>query len=155
MIGAQETAVTLEFKNAEKAQQLVQNYTKALQEGDVAGMNAQLNENAMIYGIGGGLDSLNVAQHKEYFINSTNQYTHSISQDLYLAVKVENNWNECEWLLSCGTNTITDKKTKKEIEIPYHTVSMISDVKIVFIRYFYDMLNIMTKQGYTVTPPKE
>jgi ketosteroid isomerase-like protein len=154
-MSAQETEVTLEFDNATTATQLVVDYTAALQKGDVDKMNAQLHENAMIYGLGGGLDSLNVAQHKEYFLNSTNQYTHSITGDLYLPVKVEKNWNEGEWLLSWGTNTVTDKKTGKKIEIPYHTVSMISDGKIVFIRYFYDMLNIATSQGFTLTPPKE
>jgi len=156
MINAQEEPnVTLEFKNAETAEKLIRNYTDALQKGDVTGMNAQLHENAMIHGLGGGLDSLNVMQHKEYFINSTNQYTHSIEGDLYLPVKVENNWNEGEWLLSWGTNTITDKKTKKEIVVPYHTVSMIDDGKIIFIRYFYDMLNVATSQGFTITSPKE
>jgi ketosteroid isomerase-like protein len=147
--------VTLEFKNAETAVKLVQNYTTALQEGDVVKMNAQLHENARIYGLGGGLDSLTVVQHKEYFMNSTTQFTHSISQDLYLPVKVEGNWNEGEWLLSWGTNTITDKKTKKAMVVPYHTVSMIQGGKIVFIRYFYDMLNIMKSQGFTLTSPKQ
>lgn len=110
---AQDVDVTLEFKNAEIAEKLVRDYTSALQKGDVAGMNAQLHEKAMIHGLGGGLDSLNVMQHKKYFTNSTNQYTHSISGDLYLPIKVENYWNEGKWLLSWGTNTVTDKKTKK------------------------------------------
>lgn len=152
---AQEPEVTLEFENAAIANQLVRDYTAALQKGDVDKMNAQLHENAMIYGLGGGLDSLNVAQHKDYFINSTNQYKHSISGELYLPVKVDNNWNEGEWLLSWGTNTVTDKKAGTSIEIPYHTVSMIEGGKIVFIRYFYDMLNIIKNQGFTITPPKE
>ncbi|WP_204344980.1 nuclear transport factor 2 family protein [Psychroserpens algicola] len=147
--------VTLEFKNAETANQLVRNYTKALQNGDVAKMNAQLHENAMIYGLGGALDSLNVKQHTAYFTNSTNQFKHSITNDLYLPVKVEEYWNEGEWLLSWGTNTVTDKKTGKTIIIPYHSVSMVEGGKIVFMRYFYDMLNIMESQGFTLAPPKQ
>jgi ketosteroid isomerase-like protein len=150
-----EVKVNLEFENAKIASQIVQDYTKALQEGDVEKMNAQLHENARIYGLGGGLDSLNVTQHKDYFKQSTDQYTHSISSDLYLPVKVENNWNEGEWLLSWGTNTVTDKKTKKEIVIPYHSVSLVEGGKIVFMRYYYDMLNIATSQGFTLTPPKQ
>jgi len=39
---AQEPVTTLEFKNAAKALEVVQKYTKALQTGDVATMNAQL-----------------------------------------------------------------------------------------------------------------
>ena len=152
---AQEPKVTLEFKNSEVAEKLLRTYTEALQKGDVSNMNAQLHEKAMIYGLGGGLDSLTVEQHKEYYTNSTNQYTHKITNDLYLPVKVENNWNEGEWILSWGTNTVTDKKTGKEIVIPYHTVSRIDNGKIVFLRYFYDMLNIATSQGFTLTPPKE
>jgi len=151
---AQEATATLEFKNAEMAEKLAKNYTAALQSGDVDKMNAQLHEKAMIYGLGGGLDSMNVKQHKEYYINSTKQYKHAINGDLYLPVKVENNWNEGEWLLSWGTNTIVDKASGKEITIPYHTVSMIQDGKIMMMRYFYDTYNIAKIQGYTLTPPK-
>lgn len=152
---AQETGVTLEFENAVNAQELVQNYVKALQAGDVATMNAQLADNAMIYGLGGGLDSLNVAQHKEYYKNSTDTYRHVISQDLYLPVKVTNNWNEGEWVLTWGTNTVTNKKTGMKIPIQYHTVNLVKDDKIIMVRYFYDMLNIIESQGYTITPPSE
>ncbi len=118
-------------------------------------MNAQLHEKAMIYGLGGGLDSLNVAQHKDYFTQSTNQFKHSITRDIYLPVKVENNWNEGEWILSWGTNTITNKQTKNQIVVPFHTASLVEDGKIVFIRYYYDILNVATSQGYTLTPPKK
>ena len=152
---AQESKVTIEFKNAETAVKLIRTYTEALQKGDANTMNAQLHEKAMIYGLGGGLDSLNVQQHKEYYTNSTNQFKHSISRDLYLPVKVDNNWNEGEWILSWGTNTITNKKTGKEVVIPYHTASLIQDNKIIYIRYYYDMLNILTTQGYAITPPKK
>lgn len=152
---AQESEVTLEFENATTANELVQNYVKALQEGNVAKMNASLADNAMIYGLGGGLDSLNVAQHKEYFTNSTATYKHNITQDLYLPVKVKNNWNEGEWVLAWGTNTVTNKNTGKSIVIPYHTVNLIQNGKIIMTRYFYDMLNILESQGYTITPPKE
>jgi ketosteroid isomerase-like protein len=145
---------TLEFKNAAIASKLMQNYTTALQKGDVSAMNAQLHEKAVIYGLGGGTDSLTVAQHMEYFKNSTNQYKHAISGELYLPIKVENNWNEGEWLLTWGTNTVTDKKSGKEIEIPYHIAALVEGNKIVWMRYFYDMLNIAQSQGFTLTPPK-
>lgn len=150
---AQEMAVTLEFQNAATALEVVQKYTKALQAGDVATMNAQLAPDAMIYGLGGGLDSLTVAQHKEYFTTSTTAYKHTLSQELYLPVKVTNNWNEGEWILSWGTNTLTDKATGKAIVVPYHTASRIVNGKIEFIRYWYDMLSILETQGFKVTPP--
>jgi ketosteroid isomerase-like protein len=150
---AQDPVVTLEFANAETAMEVVQKYTKALQAGDVATMNAQLAPNAMIYGLGGGLDSLTVAQHREYYTNSTNQYRHSLTQELYLPVKVTNNWNEGEWVLSWGTNTITDKTTGKTIPIPYHTASLVSNGKITMLRYWYDMLNIVRGQGFEIKPP--
>lgn len=150
---AQEMAVTLEFQNAAKAMEVVQNYTKALQAGDVAKMNAQFAPGAMIYGLGGGLDSLTVAQHKEYYTTSTTNYKHSLSQELYLPVKVTNNWNEGEWILSWGTNTLTNKATGKTIAVPYHTASRLVNGKIEFIRYWYDMLGILEAQGFTITPP--
>ncbi|HSI75155.1 MAG TPA: hypothetical protein VK957_04660 [Lunatimonas sp.] len=145
--------VTLEFQNAAKAMEVVQTYTKALQAGDVATMNAQFATGAMIYGLGGGLDSLTVAQHKEYYTNSTNQFKHSLSQELYLPVKVTNNWNEGEWILSWGTNTLTNKASGQIIAVPYHTASRMENGKITFIRYWYDMLNILETQGFKVTPP--
>ncbi|OOG70577.1 nuclear transport factor 2 family protein [Algoriphagus sp. A40] len=145
--------VTLEFQNATTALEVVQKYTKALQAGDVATMNAQLAPDAMIYGLGGGMDSLTVAQHKEYFTSSTTNYKHSISQELYLPVKVTNNWNEGEWVLSWGTNTLTNKATGKTIVVPFHTAGRVVNGKIAYLRYWYDMLNILEAQGFTITPP--
>jgi len=145
---------TLEFENAESAATIVKNYISALQKGDVSVMNEQLAPNAMIYGLGGGLDSLNVAQHKEYFTNSASEYIHSITRDLYLPIKVANNWNEGEWVLTWGTNTITNKKSGNKIIVPYHTANLIANGKIVAMRYFYDMSNIMKNSGWTLTPPK-
>jgi len=153
-VDADEILTTLEFDNSETALQLVQDYVQALQDGNVDGMNAQLNENAMVYGLGGALDSLNVEQHKVYFTESTSDFTHSLSQDLYLPVKVENNWNEGEWVLSWGVNTITNKETNSAFPVPYHTVSRVENGKIVEMRYFYDMLNVITNQGFTITPPE-
>lgn len=155
LVSAQESEVTLEFENSETASQLVQNYLQALQEGNIEKMNQQLHANAMIYGLGGGLDSLNVSQHKDYYSSSTANYNHKISDDLYLPVKVKNNWNEGEWLLSWGTNTLTDKANGKSFEVPYHTASLIKDGKIVMIRYYYDSLNIRMQQGYTLNEPKK
>jgi ketosteroid isomerase-like protein len=152
---AQDLVTTLEFPNAAKALEVVQKYTKALQAGDVATMNAQLAPGAMIYGLGGGLDSLTVAQHREYYTNGTNQYKHTLSGELYLPVKVTNNWNEGEWVLSWGTNTIQDKKTGKTIPVPYHTAGRVENGKIVFLRYWYDMLNILEAQGFEVRPPSK
>lgn len=150
---AQEMAVTLEFQNAATAMETTQKYTKALQAGDVATMNAQFAPGAMIYGLGGGLDSLTVSQHKEYYTSSTTNYKHSLSGELYLPVKVTNNWNEGEWILSWGTNTLTNKATGKTIVVPYHTASRIVNGKIEYMRYWYDMLNILESQGFTITPP--
>lgn len=150
-----EVGVTLEFDNAATANELLQNYVKALQTGDVATMNAQLADNAMVYGLGGGLDSLNVAEHKEYFTNSTSTYKHVITQDLYLPVKVTNNWYEGEWVLAWGTDTITDKKTGKSSTIPYHSANLVQNGKIIRVFYYYDMLNVLETQGYTITPPSK
>ena len=155
MSNAQESTVTLEFENTETASEVVQNYVNALQNGDVPSMNSQLANNAMIYGLGGGLDSLNVSQHNKYYTDSTTEYEHSISQALYLPVKVTNNWNEGEWVLAWGTNTITNKKTGKSTIVPYHTANLVENGKITSSRYFYDMLNIIENQGFTITPPSE
>ena len=133
--------------------EVIQKYTKALQDGDVAAMNSLFAPDAMIYGLGGGLDSLTVTQHKEYYTTSIENYTHSLSQELHLPVKVTNNWNEGEWVLAWGVNTLTNKANGKTITVPYHTASRLENGKITFIRYWYDMLNIMTQQGFTISPP--
>jgi ketosteroid isomerase-like protein len=150
---AQEPVVTLEFQNAAKALEVVKAYTKALQAGDVAAMDALLAPGAMVYGLGGGLDSLTKAQHKEYYTNSTNQFKHSLSQELYLPVKVTNNWNEGEWVLCWGVNTIEHKATGKSNRIPYHTAAVVVNGKIARLNYWYDMLNLLRGQGYEVKPP--
>ncbi len=145
--------VTLEFPNAAKALEVVQNYVQALQAGDVSKMDAQLAPGIMVYGLGGGLDSLTKAQHKEYYTTSTTQYKHTVSGELYLPVKVANYWNEGEWVLAWGVNTITNKQTGKVISVPYHTASLVLNGKITMMRYWYDMLNILQNQGFTITPP--
>ncbi|MCC5932131.1 MAG: nuclear transport factor 2 family protein [Cyclobacteriaceae bacterium] len=150
---AQEMSVTLEFKNAATALEVIQKHSKAIEAGDVAALTAQFAPNAMIYGLVGALDSLTVAQHAEFYTNSFNQYKHRISQDLYLPVKVTNNWNEGEWILSWGINTVTDKASGETITIPYHTASMVSNGKITMVRYWYDILNILQNQGYVIKPP--
>lgn len=155
LIGAQEPQVTLDFDNAETASQIVQKYVKALHDENVSEMNALLAPNAVVNGLGGGSvsDSLNVAQHKEYFTNSTSTYDHTITRDVYLPVKVNNNWNEGEWVLTWGLNTLTDKESGKEIPVSYHIASIVQNGKIVRMSYYYDMLNIMNLQGYTLMEP--
>lgn len=145
---------TLDFENAKSATELVTNYVAALQNGDVDTMNAQLADHVFIQGLGGGTDTLNLKQHKVYYQESTSKYTHKLSGELYLPVKVTNNWNEGEWVLSWGTNTITNKETNNVITVPYHTASMVENGKIIRLIYFYDMLNILAKDGWTITPPK-
>ena len=99
---AQESRVTLDFDNGKTATETLKKYVTALQNADVEGIAALMNNDAMVYGLGGGLDSLNTTQHKAYWVNSLANYKHNISNDLYLPVKVENNWNEGEWLLTLG-----------------------------------------------------
>ncbi len=152
-IQAQEPTVTLEFTNASSAVEIAQKYLKALQAGDLSTMDAQLASDAMVYGLGGGLDSLTKAQHKEYYTNSTNRYTHSISQELFLPVKVTNNWNEGEWVLTWGTNTLKDKSSGKVIQVPFHTANLIANGKIVRMHYWYDLLNVRKNQGYEIKAP--
>ncbi|MDT0607093.1 nuclear transport factor 2 family protein [Croceitalea rosinachiae] len=152
---AQAQTSTLEFDNAEIAQNLITEYVKALQNGDADTMNAQLSDNAMIYNLGGAPDSMNVKQHHDYYKNSIANFKHEISRDLYLPVKVTDSWNEGEWVLSWGTNTITNKNSGNQTPIPYHTASMVADGKIIAIYYFYDVMNVMENQGYKLVPPSE
>ncbi|WP_117880313.1 nuclear transport factor 2-like protein [Aureibaculum luteum] len=146
---------TLKFENADSALNLVRTYVNALQAADIAKMSATLDSNAMIYGLGSGLDSLTVAEHTIYYKKSTDDYKHVISGDLYLPVKVTDNWNEGEWVLTWGTNTITNKETENTIVIPYHIASLVANGKIIMMRYFYDSSNIMKNTGWTLIPPKK
>ena len=150
---AQEPKVSLEFDNGKTATETIKKYVTALQNADAEGITALMNKDAMVYGLGGGLDSLNTMKHKAYWINSLANYKHSISNDLYLPVKVENNWNEGEWLLTWGVNTIENNNTGIVTPVPYHIASLIVDGKITTMRYYLDYIGLLTKQGYTVTPP--
>ena len=155
MHNAQDAEVTLDFENAATANELIQNYIQGLKDGDVAKMSAQLDENAMLYGLGGGLDSLNVSQHMQFWTDNFSSNEHSITNEAYLPVKVTNAWNEGEWVLVWGTNTVTDKEGKNTVTIPYHNACFIVNGKIARIHYYYDNLNIMTAQGFTLTPPSK
>jgi len=146
---------TLEFDNSETAMKLVNAYVDGLQNGDVDKMNAQLAGDAFIHNLGGALDSLNTMQHKEYYKNSLANYNHKITRDLYLPVKVEDSWNEGEWVLTWGTNTLTNKTSGTETRVPYHIAIMVVDGKIKTMYYFYDMLNVLKNQGYKMVPPTE
>lgn len=146
---------TLDFDNAESATKLVQTYVAALQSGDITTMNDQLADNAMIYNLGKATDSLTVSQHGAYFTTSAENYNHSISQDLYLPVKVTDSWNAGEWVLSWGVNTITSKSSGEVITVPYHTASLVENGKIVALHYFYDLLNVREKQGFKILPPSK
>ncbi|CAN5321386.1 hypothetical protein BH23BAC3_BH23BAC3_34620 [soil metagenome] len=147
---------TLEFENAESNLKLITNYVEALQNEDVGTMNEQFSESAMIYGLGGGMDSLDVTQHQEFYENSTSQYSHAISNTVYLPVKVtDSSGPEGEWILAWGVNTITHKQTGKKTEVPYQLTSLVEDGKIVLMRYYYDVLDILQNNGWTLASPVE
>lgn len=145
--------VTLDFENSESALQLAKNYTQSLKEGNAAEMTKLLAKDVIVYGLGKGMDSLTVKEHKEYFTNSFDTYQHELSGELYLPVKVTENWNAGEWVLSWGTNTLTRKKNGKKSTVPYHSASLVEDGKIIRIYFYYDLLNILETQGYTIVSP--
>jgi len=147
--------VTLDFENGESALQLVKNYTHGLKEASPAKMSKLLAKDAMVYGLGNGMDSLTVKQHKEYFTSSFDTYQHALSGELFLPLKVTDNWNAGEWVLAWGTNTLTHKKTGKKSTVPYHSASLVENGKISRIYFYYDLLNIFETQGYTITAPSK
>ncbi|MFS4417095.1 nuclear transport factor 2 family protein [Maribacter sp. 2307ULW6-5] len=155
LVGAQEPEVTLEFNNSKTAMQTMQQYVKALHDGDVNAMGAQLTNDVIVFGLGGGsvTDSLNLGQHREYFTNSTSSYDHTMGNMLYLPVKVTNNWNAGEWMLAWGVNTLRNKETGKEVAVPFHLAALVDQGKIARLNFYYDTMNIMTSQGYSIQEP--
>lgn len=149
---SQDPTVTLEFPNATPYLEVVQNYVKALGAGDPAGMNSFLSGDVMVYGLGGALDSLTKQQHMEFYVARTADYKYTFTNELYLPVKVTNNWNAGEWVLSWGVATLTDKKTRAVIQVPYHTAALLENGKIKQLRYWYDNLNIAQSQGMKLVP---
>jgi len=152
---AQEPTVSLDFDNGKTATENLKKYATALQNANAEGIAALMTKDAMDYGLGGVLDSLNTEQHKAYRINSLSSYKHRISNNLYLPVEFENNWNEGEWLLTCGVNTLTNTITGKVIPVPYHIASLLVEDKITAMHYYLDYINLLTKQGYKLMPPTE
>lgn len=146
---------TLDFDNSVIAVNLAENYVAALQKGDVDQMRAQFSPNAKIFGLSGGLASLDVKQHYEYYTNSTNRFNYSVANAVYLPVKVRGvEISEGEWILSWGTTTITDKESGKTVSIPFQITSLVENGKIAVMNYYFDRLNVMENLGYTLTPPK-
>lgn len=146
---------TLDFDNSAIAVNLAKNYVAALQKGDVDQMRAQFSPDALIYGLSGGLDSLDVKQHYEYYTNSTNRFSYSVANTVYLPVKVhDGEIPEGEWILSWGTTTITDKESGTKVSIPFQITSLVENGKIAVMNYYFDRLNVMENLGYTLTPPK-
>jgi hypothetical protein len=150
---AQEPSATLDFDNGKTAMETLKKYVTAIQNADVENISNLMTKDAMVYGLGSGLDSLNVTQHKDYWTNSLANYNHNISKDLYLPVKVENSWNEGEWLLTWGVNTLENNKTGVVTPVPYHIAAVVKDDKIAAMYYYLDYISLLTKQGYTVIPP--
>ncbi|MEX0362692.1 MAG: hypothetical protein AB3N10_17085, partial [Allomuricauda sp.] len=91
-----QSEVTLDFHNADAALKLAQQYVQGWKDMDVSKLQKNLADKAMIYGLGAGNDSLNVAQHKGFLKESMKTYTYELTSELYLPVKVTNNWNEGE-----------------------------------------------------------
>lgn len=146
---------TLTFKNAESAEAIVKKYVEAFQNDDVTTMTNQVSKDVMVYGLGGGLDSLDYKQHTKYWKNSISNYKHKIVRDLYLPVKVTDNWNEGEWVLTWGTVMATNRKTGTLIQLPFHVAYLVDNNKITTMYYFYDTLNILETENWTFSPPKE
>ena len=154
MVQAQ-SEVTLDFPNADGALQLAQQHVQGWKDMDLAKLEKNLSPKAMIYGLGAGNDSLTVAQHKDFLKASMDKYTYKVTSELYLPVKVTNNWNEGEWVLCWGLNTITNKKTGKKSPVRYHTAILNENGKeIVAVYYYYDTGDVMATQGFTITPPE-
>ncbi|PRX56103.1 hypothetical protein [Flagellimonas meridianipacifica] len=149
-----QSEVTLDFPNADAALKLAQQYVQGWKDMDVSKLQKNLADKAMIYGLGAGNDSLNVAQHKDFLKESMKTYTYELTSELYLPVKVTNNWNEGEWVLCWGLNTITHKETGKKSPVRYHTAILTENGKeIVGVYYYYDTGDVMRSQGFTITPP--
>lgn len=147
--------VTLDFPNAEAALKLAQEYVQGWKDRDVSKLQKNLADKAMIYGLGAGNDSLTVEQHKDYLKESMDIYNYDVTSELYLPVKVTNNWNEGEWVLCWGLNTVTNKKTGKKSPVRYHTAILTENGKeIVGVYYYYDTGDVMRSQGFTITPPE-
>lgn len=127
---------TLEFANAKTAMKVVKNYMNALADGNINALTKQCSKEVMVYGLGGGLDSLNFDEHKAYFKESSDNYEQNISRDVYLPVKVTDNWNAGEWVLAWGTNTAINKKTGNKIVIPFHIAFIVENDKITQMYYF-------------------
>lgn len=148
--------VTLDFPNAKGALQLAQQYVQGWKDMDVSKLEKNLSAKAMIYGLGAGNDSLTVAQHKDFLKESMKAYTYEVASELYLPVKVTNHWNEGEWVLCWGLNTVTNRKTGKKSPVRYHTAILTENGnKIVGIYYYYDTGDIMKSQGFTIKAPSE
>ena len=154
---AQEFSATMVFENAEANVAVVSNYVKAVQNGDLETMVAQLADDAKIYGLSGGpTNVMNPSQLSEYYKESFAATKHSIDPNTsYAPIKVTGGINEGEWVMVWTTDTISNKKTGQEIAIPAQVTCLVENDKITMMAHYYDQLNVMTSMGYTLQPPTE
>ena len=58
------------------------------------------------------------------------------------------------WVSMWGDYTFTDANTSKTITFPFQYTVQVANGKVVNDRIYYDVMSILTQNGYTVTPPE-
>lgn len=143
--------VSLEFDNAETAANLINSYIDGMDNLAVNTVMSTLSPEAIIFSPGG--DTISMQAHKASLSNLFSLYDYELSEPVILPVKVTDSPIAGEYVCAWGTCTLTLKATGQKVQIDYHTLSVVSNGKIVWLKPYYDELSTFQKLGYTLKEP--
>ncbi len=142
-----------EVPNAEN-QALGLKYFDAMIKGDVATMTDLVADNFMQVGPGTKDSVARPAMLVNWKLAWEQDYT-SMSYDRYaiLTKTVKEGRVAGDWVLDWGKLTMNYKNGKPSITVWYHSAMRIKNGKIERQRIFFDVADLLTQQGFTITPP--
>ncbi|MBK9489454.1 MAG: nuclear transport factor 2 family protein [Haliscomenobacter sp.] len=144
--------MVVENPTAEADMQVVGDYINAIVSGDLAKAKSLLGDKFMLYGPSAA-DSSNAQ--KELTSWAENYKTHMNRKVEFITqtFKVLSGNLQGNWVSMWGTYSCTIDG--KNIAIPFQSTSRVENVKITRISMYFDNLSVLTKLGYTLTPPKK
>lgn len=156
-VTAQDKGVTLDFDTYDSNMALLKEYVTHMNAGDAAKLNALFNDDAMIVGLNGTSDTISKKQHLDNYTANFKENTLTISEDVYLSVKTDENAAVApgEYGFSWGTVKSTNKATKKTAMASYHVVALINGGKLSFLGHYYDTMPFALRDGAMLTASKK
>ncbi len=123
--------------------------------GDWTAYLSFFTADAMAYGVGGGQDSMKVADLVARQKTDRDKYTSvAVQNGPLLPLNVASGPQKGDWVFDWNRHTAVRKDGGKE-SFPYHIVCQMVDGKCRRIWYYYNEAPVMAQQGWKFTPPNK